>query len=92
MFRMCITILEFGSTVIRCLEDEYPLIADGVFGQFVRCHFARDVLGEDWGKEKAEKSRFIDTLTNRTLGGIDFIRDGFLQLSNRTSQGDTQSL
>ena len=82
MLRMCIAILEFGPTVIRCLEDEYPFITYSVFGQFIRCHFAKNVLGEDWGKEKAEKSRFIDSRTNRTLGSIDFIRDGFLQLGN----------
>jgi hypothetical protein len=88
---MCISILEFGPTAIRCLEDEYPIVAYTIFGQFIRCQFAKDFLGEDWGKEKAEKSIFIDSSTNRTLGGIDFIRDGFLQLNNQTSQGDTKS-
>ena len=91
MFRMCIAILEFGPTAIRCLEDDYPFIAHSIFGQFIRCQFARYVLGEDWGTEKAEKSKFVDSRTNRTLGGIDFIRDGFLQLSNQTGQGDNES-
>lgn len=85
MFRMCTTILEFGTTAIRCLEDKYPFVAHRIFGQFVRCHFAKNVFGDDWGKEKAEKSRFIDAITNRTLEGIDFIRNGFLALSNETS-------
>lgn len=88
---MCVSILEFGPTAIRCLEDEYPFITYTIFGQFIRCQYAKEVLGEDWGKEKAEKSIFIDGRTNRTLGGIDFIRDGFLQLNNQTSQGDTKS-
>ena len=56
------------------------MIAYGVFGQFVRCNFAREMLGQEWGSEKAEKSVFIDTKANRSLGAVEFIRDGFLPL------------
>ena len=80
MLGMCTTIFEFGATAIRCLEKEYPLIAYRVFGQFVRCNFARDMLGEEWGAEKAELSVFTDTRTNRSLGAIEFVREGFLPL------------
>ena len=78
MLGMCTTIFEFGITVIQCLQNEYPLIAFRVFGQYVRCAFAKDMLGEEWGGEKAEKSVFVDTRTNQSLGAIEFIRDGFL--------------
>jgi hypothetical protein len=80
LLRICTTILEFGPVVIRCVQEEYPLIAYKIFGQSVRCEFAKDVLGDDWGEEKAEKSKFVDAFTNRTLGAIDFIRDGFVEL------------
>jgi hypothetical protein len=83
MFRVCTTILEFGPVLIRCLEDEYPFIAYTIFGQLMRCKFARDVLGKNWGKEKAENSKFVDG-SNRTVSAIDFIRNGFLQSSNGT--------
>jgi len=77
---MCTTIFEFGATAIRCLEKEYPLIAYRVFGQLVRCNFARDMLGQEWGAETAEKTMFTDTGTNRSIGAIEFIQEGFLPL------------
>ena len=81
---MCTTILEFGPLAIQCLEKEYPLIAYQIFGQYRRCEFARGIIGKDWGEEKAEKSTFIDAFTNRTLSAKDFIRGGFLQVTNGT--------
>jgi hypothetical protein len=59
------------------LEAEYPLIVYKIIGQFVRCEFAKSVIGSDWGSEKAEESRFMDVYTNHTLEAIDFVRDGF---------------
>jgi len=80
MLGMCTAIFEFGATAIQCFEKDYPLIAYRVFGQFVRCNFARDMLGEEWGGEKAEMSVFTDTRTNRSLSAIEFVREGFLPL------------
>jgi hypothetical protein len=81
MLGMCTTIFEFGATAIRCLEKEYALIAYRVFGQMVRCNFAREMLGEEWGAEIAEKTVFTDTRTNRSVGAIEFIQEGFLPLA-----------
>ena len=36
-----------------------------------------EILGNDWGTEKAEESIFIDAYTNRTAGAADFITEGF---------------
>jgi hypothetical protein len=77
LFRMCTIIFEFGPTTIKCLELIWPLFAYGAYGQLLRCQYARDILGEDWGSQKAEKSRFFDGRTNKTLDGVDFIQEGF---------------
>lgn len=74
---MCTVILEFGPIVIRCLEFEYPLIVYEIIGQFIRCEFAKNALGSDWGSERAEISKFMDVYTNRTLSAVDFVRNGF---------------
>jgi len=90
MLGMCTTIFEFGATVIRCLEKEYPLITYRVFGQLVRCNFAREMVGEEWGAEIGEKTVFTDTRTNRSVGAIEFIQEGFLPLAlerNSTKAG-----
>ena len=80
MFRMCAVIEEFGPTVIECVGGEHPFLAYHVVGQIVRCEFARKKLGDGWGTEKAEKTKFIDIDTNKSSDAIEFIRDGFMRL------------
>jgi hypothetical protein len=75
--RMCTILFEFGPKTIQCIEPIWPLFAYGCHGQLLRCHYAKGVLGDDWGTSKAEKSKFFDGRTNMTLDAIDFIQEGF---------------
>jgi hypothetical protein len=77
MYRMCSTITEFGTTVISCLAGEFPELAARAMGQYMRCWYAQKTLGEEWGTAKGEEAVFVDGPTNATVGGVDFIRDGF---------------
>jgi len=75
---------EFGPTVIRCSEKDYPVMAFRIYGQLLRCEFAKKKLGSEWGGERGEKSKFVDTYTNQSLNAIEFIRDGFQHVRNDT--------
>jgi hypothetical protein len=77
MTRMCNIIVKWGPMTIVCIKDQFPEIAYQFFGQLVRCEFAMEILGNDWGTEKAEESIFIDAYTNRTARAADFITEGF---------------
>lgn len=81
---MCSAIEEFGPTVIGCVGGEHPVLAYHIVGQIVRCEFARKKLGDGWGTEKAEKTRFFDIDTNRSLDATEFIRDGFMRLKKES--------
>jgi len=84
MARMCTTILEFGPTVIDCLDDDFGSMKYKLLGQIMRCRFAIKVLGHEWGTEQGEKKNFVDKRANHSLTGIDFIRDGFVSFGNET--------
>jgi len=84
MARMCTTILEFGPTVIGCLDDDFGLMKYKLLGQIMRCRFAIKVLGDEWGTEQGEKKNFVDNRANHSLTGIEFIRDGFVSFGNET--------
>jgi hypothetical protein len=73
---MCNIIVKWGPMTIVCIKDQFPEIAYQFFGQLVRCEFAMEILGNDWGTEKAEESIFIDAYTNRTARAADFITEG----------------
>jgi hypothetical protein len=77
---MCRTITEFAPLVVSCLESVNPMCARAVYGQFVRCAFAKKVLGDDWATEKAEDCLFVNVSTNETMTPVDFIRVGFADM------------
>jgi hypothetical protein len=77
MYSMCEVLFAFGPTVIVCVRQQFPVVAFTVFGQMVRCGLAKELLGLQWGSEKAEETVFIDRITNKTLNATDFILDGF---------------
>jgi len=81
---MCTAILEFGPTVMECLDDDFGSIKYKLLGQLMRCRFAIRVLGDQWGTEQGEKKNFEDKRANHSMTGIEFIRDGFVSFGNET--------